>query len=305
MYDVVIIGGGPSGLTAAIYASRAGLKVLLLEKAGCGGQMAITDALENYPGFSSINGFELSVKLEEQARNFGTEIVYEEAVEIIDGDIKTVKTAENQYKAKTVIIASGANSKKLSVKGEEKFIGKGVSFCATCDAPFYKNKTAAVIGGGDSALQEAMYLAKFASSVILIHRRDKFRAAKILQDKMFAVQNISVIYDAVPEEIIGGEKIEKLILSNVKTGEKTDLKVDGVFVFIGFFPNTLFLKNIVLDENGYIITNENMKTSAAGIFACGDARKKTLRQVVTAASDGAQAAVSAQHYIEEGSGRGR
>ena len=300
MYDVIIIGGGPAGLTAAIYASRAGLKVILLEKAGCGGQMAITDALENYPGFSSINGFELSVKLEEQARNFGAEIIYEEAVEIIDGDIKTVKTAENQYNTKTVIIASGANPKKLSVKGEDKFIGRGVSFCATCDAPFYKNKTAAVIGGGDSAVQEAIYLAKFASSVTLIHRRDKFRAAKVLQDKMFAVQNISIIYDTVPEEIIGGEKIEKLIVSNVKTGEKTELKVDGVFVFVGHLPNTLFLKNIALNENGYIITDENMKTSAAGIFACGDARKKELRQVVTAASDGAQAAVSAQHYIEEG-----
>ncbi|MDR3113848.1 MAG: thioredoxin-disulfide reductase [Endomicrobium sp.] len=298
MYDVVIIGGGPSGLTAAIYASRAGLNALIIEKAGCGGQMAITDALENYPGFSSVNGFELATKLEEQARNFGAEIIYDEVVEIQDGVIKKVISANDFYETKTVIIASGANPKKTEVKGESQFIGKGVSFCATCDAPFYRNKAVAVIGGGDSAIQEAAYLAKFASFVTVLHRRDKLRAAKSLQDKMLSYSNISVMYDTVPEEICGGEKIEKVAVSNVKTGERTDLKVDGIFIFVGLTPNTLFLQNIALDENGYILTDENMKTNIAGIFACGDVRKKVLRQVVTAASDGAQAAVSAQHYLE-------
>ncbi|MDR2192699.1 MAG: thioredoxin-disulfide reductase [Endomicrobium sp.] len=299
MYDVVIIGGGPSGLTAAIYASRAGLNALIIEKAGCGGQMAITDALENYPGFSSVNGFELASKLEEQARNFGAAIIYEEVVEISDGAVKKVKTVGAQYETKTIIIASGTNAKKLGAAGEENFIGRGVSFCAVCDAPFYKNKTVAVVGGGDSAIQEAIYLSKFASSVFVLHRRDKLRAAKSLQNKMLSHQNISVIYDVAPEEICGKEKIEKFIISNVKTGEKTDLKVDGIFVFIGLTPNSAFLQYVALDENGYIIADENMKTNIAGIFACGDVRKKHLRQVVTAASDGAQAAVSALDYIEK------
>jgi thioredoxin reductase (NADPH) len=299
MYDVIIIGGGPSGLTAAIYASRAGLKALIIEKAGCGGQMAITDALENYPGFSSVNGFELAAKLEEQARNFGAKIIYDEVVEIQDGAVKKVITANDFYETKTIIIASGANPKKTRVKGEEQFIGKGVSFCATCDAPFYRNKAVVVVGGGDSAIQEASYLAKFASCVTVIHRRDNLRAAKSLQDKMLSYSNISTMYNSVLEEICGGEKIEKVIISNVKTGEKTEMKADGVFVFVGLIPNTLFLKNAALDENGYIITDENMKTNIEGIFACGDVRKKVLRQVVTAASDGAQAAVSAQRQIEE------
>jgi len=296
--DVVIIGGGPSGLTAAIYAARAGLDVLIIEKAGCGGQMAITDNLENYPGYSSVNGFELAVKLEEQARNFGAEIAYDEVVSIEDGAVKKIITVNESFEAKTVIIASGASPKKLEIKGEEKFLGRGVSFCATCDAPFYKDKKAAVVGGGDSAVQEAIYLSKFASSVTLLHRRDKLRAAKILQEKILSYSNIDIMYDTIPEEIIGGEKIEKLIVSNVKTGEKQDLAIDGVFVFIGLLPNTSFLQTLVLDEKGYIITDENMNTNTAGIFACGDARKKQLRQVVTAAADGAQAAISAQHYLE-------
>ncbi|MCL2485124.1 MAG: thioredoxin-disulfide reductase [Endomicrobia bacterium] len=304
-YDVIIIGGGPAGLSAAIYASRARLKTLIIEKAGCGGQMAITDILENYPGFNGgINGFELATKLEAQARDFGTEIVYDAVESITEAaKLKAVVTPNATYKTKTVIIAAGTKYKEMNIEGEKQFIGRGVSFCAVCDAPFYRDKTVAVIGGGDSAVQEAIYLSKFAKKVILIHRRNELRAAKILQEKMLSHQNILVIYNHTPVRIDGGETIETITVSEVNTKKTTELKVDGVFVFIGLIPNTAFVSkeadNLVLDEAGYIITDEDMKTSLPGIFACGDIRKKQLRQVVTAASDGAQAAISAQHYIEQ------
>ena len=300
IYDVVIIGGGPAGLTAAIYTARARLKTLIIEKAGCGGQMAITDLLENYPGFNGgINGFELATKLEAQARDFGAEIAYDEVLSIEDGEIKKVITANGSFETKTIIVAAGTKVKSMGIPGEEKFIGRGVSFCAVCDAPFYKEKDVLVVGGGDSALQEALYLAKFAKNVAIIHRRDQFRAAKILQERLISHKNISVMYDTVAEEIFGDSAIDYVRLSNVKTGQKHDLKVNGIFVFIGLIPNTPRDSKLRLDEAGYIITDENMNTSLAGVFACGDIRKKKLRQVVTAASDGAQAAISAQHYIEK------
>ncbi|MCA6072618.1 MAG: thioredoxin-disulfide reductase [Endomicrobium sp.] len=298
-YDVIIIGGGPSGLSAAIYASRARLKTLLIEKNGCGGQMTVTDLLENYPGFNDgINGFDLAVKLEMQARDFGTEIMYDEVTSIENGVVKKVISINGACETKTIIVAAGTSVKKMNIPGEEKFIGKGVSFCAICDAPFYKGKDVVVIGGGDSAIQEAIYLSNFAKNVIVVHRRDALRATKILQEKMASRANISVIYDSIPKEIFGNDSIEKIGITNTKTNEDKDLQVDGIFVFIGLIPNTLFLSNLTLDKNGYVITDENMNTSIPGIFACGDIRKKQLRQVVTAASDGAQAAVSAQHYIE-------
>ncbi|MCA6069577.1 MAG: thioredoxin-disulfide reductase [Endomicrobium sp.] len=298
-YDAIIIGGGPSGLSAAIYASRARLKTLLVEKNGCGGQMTVTDLLENYPGFNDgINGFDLAVKLETQARDFGTEIMYDEVTSIENGAVKKVITVNGACETKTIIVAAGTSVKKMNIPGEEKFIGRGVSFCAICDAPFYKGKDVAVIGGGDSAIQEAIYLSNFAKNVIVVHRRDTLRATKILQEKMASRANISVIYDSIPKEIFGNDSIEKIGITNTKTNEDKDLQVDGIFVFIGLIPNTLFLSNLTLDKNGYVITDENMNTSIPGIFACGDIRKKQLRQVVTAASDGAQAAVSAQHYIE-------
>ncbi|MCL2145327.1 MAG: thioredoxin-disulfide reductase [Endomicrobia bacterium] len=300
IYDVIIIGGGPAGLSAAIYASRARLKTLLIEKSGCGGQMAVTDFLENYPGFNGgINGFELAVKLEAQAKDFGAAITYDEVTGLnFAGQTKEVIAVNNKYETKTVIIAAGADVKKLGISGEDGFIGRGISFCATCDAPFFKEKDVLVVGGGDSALQESVYLAKFAKNVTLVHRRKEFRAAKILQERLLSQPNISVIYDSIPEEIIGKDSVESVKLKNVENKQTQIVKVHGVFVFIGGVPNTAFAQGLSLDAAGYIITDENMKTSAEGVFACGDIRKKQLRQVVTAASDGAQAAISAQHYIE-------
>jgi thioredoxin reductase (NADPH) len=303
IYDVIIVGGGPSGMSAAIYASRARLKTLLIEKAGCGGQIAITDHLENYPGFEEgINGFELAMKMEKQARTFGCEITYGEAsfIETDDAIKKVILSDKKEYFTKTIIIASGANFRKLGIEGEQEFIGKGVSYCATCDGPFFRNKEIAVVGGGDSALQEALYLTKFATKVNLIHRRDQFRAAKILQEKVFAEPKINIIFDSVVEKISGSLSVEQVILKNVKNNISSPLNVNGVFVFVGWLPNTKFLENtkIKLNEAGYIVTDDNMNTSIEGIFACGDVRQKILRQVVTAAGDGAIAAISAQHFIE-------
>ena len=249
MYDVIIIGGGPAGMSAAIYTARARLKTLLIEKAGCGGQIAITDHLENYPGFEEgINGFELAVKMQKQAESFGTEIVYGEVLKIDTTTQTETQTStqtaartkkvilknNKEYEAKTVIIASGANAKKSGVSGEKEFTGKGVSYCATCDGPFFKNKEIAVIGGGDSALQEALYLTKFASKVNLIHRRNEFRAAKILQEKVFKETKINIIYDSVVEEIAGNPlgSVESIKLKNVKYDAVLTLSVNGVFVFI-------------------------------------------------------------------------
>ena len=303
IYDVIIVGGGPSGMSAAIYASRARLKTLLIEKAGCGGQIAITDHLENYPGFEEgINGFDLAMKMEKQARTFGCEIAYGEAsfIETDDAIKKVILSDKKEYFTKTIIIASGANFKKLGVEGEQEFIGKGVSYCATCDGPFFRNKEIAVVGGGDSALQEALYLTKFAAKVNLIHRRDQFRAAKILQEKVFAEPKINIIFDSVVEKISGNLSVEQVTLKNVKNNISSPLSVNGVFIFVGWLPNTKFLENtkIKLNEAGYIVTDDNMNTSIEGIFACGDVRQKILRQVVTAAGDGAIAAISAQHFIE-------
>ncbi|MDR3256340.1 MAG: thioredoxin-disulfide reductase [Endomicrobium sp.] len=298
-YDVIVVGGGPAGLSAALYASRARLKTLLIEKNGCGGQMAITDLLENYPGFNEgINGFDLAVKLEKQVRDFGAKIVYDEVVSIEHGHVKKVITVNATYETRTIIIAAGTRVKEMNIPGELKFMGKGVSFCATCDAPFYRDKDILVVGGGDSAIKEAIYLSKFAKNVTIVHRRNELKATKILQERLSLYLNISVMYDTVLKEIFGEDSIEKVTVTNIKTNKNKDLKVSGVFVFIGSIPNSLFLFDITLDEVGYVITDENMNTSISGIFACGDIRKKQLRQVITAASDGAQAAVSAQHYIE-------
>ena len=301
IYDCIIIGGGPAGLTAGIYASRAKLKTLLIEKMGCGGNSAITDWIDNYPGFAEgINGFELASKFEAQARKFGLEIKYEEVEGILTrGKEKTVVTSGGKYNAKALIVASGSQFKKVNIPGEAEFIGKGVSYCATCDAPFFKDKDVAVIGGGDSAIQEAIYLTRFAKKVTIIHRRDKLRATKFLQEKILSNPKAEFAWGSVATKIVGKEKVEGIEIKNVATEKTSVIKTDGVFIFIGFTPNTAYLKDTLkLDETGCVVTDDKMKTSVEGIYACGDVRKKNLRQVVTAAGDGATAAFSVQEYLD-------
>lgn len=302
LYDVIIVGSGPAGMTAAIYTGRSLLKTLLLEKIGSGGQAALTELIENYPGFPhGINGYELSQRMEEQAKNFGTLFEYAD-VQTITKDsngIFHVSTELREFLSRTVIISSGASPKKLDIPGEEKFIGRGISFCATCDASFYKDKVVAVIGGGDSAVEEGMYLTKFASKVFIIHRRDQLRAAKIVQERAFANPKLEFLWNTVVEEVKGENFLEAIRLKNVKTGETSWLEVNGMFLYIGLLPNTEFLKDVHLDEQGYILTDDMMRTNIPGLFAAGDCRHTPLRQVITAASDGAIAAYAVEKYLEE------
>lgn len=301
-YDLVIIGGGPAGLTAGIYASRARLNVLLLEKVAPGGQVLVSDWIENYPGFpSGSSGFDLVNKMIEQAKQFGLVI---ESGQVLSLDVsETVKKVELNEKTITtlsIIIATGASPRKLGVPGEDMFIGKGVSFCATCDGPFFKDSVVAAVGGGDTAVQESIYLTKFAKKVYLIHRRDELRATKILQERVMANDKIEVLWDTVLTGIGGGlTNVEKVNVKNLKTDEEKEISVAGCFIWVGTFPNTSFLKDSVkVDKYGFIIVNQNMETSAPGVFAAGDVRNTPLRQIVTAVGDAAIAAVSAEHYIE-------
>jgi thioredoxin reductase (NADPH) len=300
--DVVIIGGGPAGLTAAIYNSRSGLNVLMIEKLAAGGQIFITSEVENYPGIDLISGPELSIAMENQAKKFGTRIEYDEVDKVEDGpgEFKTVHTVSGkQYKTYVVVISTGAKYKNIGVPGEELFRGKGVSNCATCDGAFYKNLEVAVIGGGETAVEEGEYLTRFASKVHIVHRRERLRASVSAQEKAMKNPKINFIFDSVLEEIAGVSGVDRIRISNLKTGVKSDLPVKGVFVFIGLVPNTSFLKGYVdMDEQGYVKTDASMNTSRAGVFACGDCIAKDLRQVVTAAGDGAVASYSAQHYID-------
>jgi len=303
LYDVIIIGGGPAGLTAGIYSSRARLKTLLIEKAIVGGQITITDFVENYPGFEEgISGVELSQKMQQQAKKFGTEIIQGTVLNIsVHNKIKKIILEDNQeFEAKTIIIATGAHPKPLGIEGEERFKGRGVSYCATCDGAFYKGDKVAVIGGGDSAIEEAIFLTKFAEAVYIIHRRDQLRATKIIQERAFSNPKIKIIWDSVVKKIEGGDSVTALRIKNVKTQEESIIDVQGVFIFVGYKPNTGFFESLLrLDKDNYIITDERMTTSIDGIFAAGDVRAKPLKQIVTAVGDGAIAAVSAERYIEE------
>jgi len=302
IYDTIIIGGGPAGLSAGLYASRSRMDTLIIERAKFGGQATTTDELDNYPGsIEGCTGTSLSKRMKKQAEDFGTQFVKEEVVEVeLQGDIKTIQCKKETYKAKTIIIATGAYPRLGGFKNEIELRGKGVSYCATCDADFFTDLDIAVFGGGDSAISEAIYLAKFGETVTVIHRRDELRAAKSLQEKAFKNPKIKFVWDSIIQEAKGDEILEGLVLKNVKTGELSDLRVDGCFVFVGYLPiSDLFKGMITMSERGDIITDEEMRTNIPGVYAAGDIRVKLLRQVITAAADGAIAATHAEHYIED------
>jgi len=303
IYDVVIIGAGPAGMTAAVYTSRANLSTLMLERGMPGGQMASTEEVENYPGYDHILGPDLSTKMFEHAKKFGAEYAYGDVTEIIDGEqYKVIKSGAKEYKTRTIIISTGAEYKKMGVPGEQELTGRGVSYCAVCDGAFFKDKELIVVGGGDSAVEEGMYLTRFASKVTVVHRRDKLRAQKILQDRAFANEKMNFIWNKTVKQVNGNDdqKVESLTVVDTQDGTETDLKTDGIFVYVGMLPLTKpFAALNILNENGYIETNERMETAVPGIYAAGDVREKMLRQIVTATGDGSIAAQAAQGYIEE------
>ncbi len=299
-YEVIIIGGGPAGLSAGLYSSRARLNSLLVEKGMVGGQIVSAERVDNYPGFlEGISGFNLSQLMHQQATKYGLNTIIAEATGIKLGEEqKEVKTTEGNFTAKAVIIASGSERRKLSILGEEKFTGRGVSYCATCDAAFFREVPVAVVGGGDVAITEALQLAKFAAKVTIIHRRDQLRASRILQEKAFSEPKIQFLWNAIVDEIDGEDLVRRIKLREVKTGEKSILEVAGVFISIGLKPSTDYLKRILpLDPAGHIITNDKMETKIPGIFAAGDIRHDSARQAITAAGDGATAAIFAEQFL--------
>ena len=301
-YDVAVIGGGGSGLTAALYTSRAKLSTVLFEKLTPGGQIALTDVVENYPGFpEGITGPEISMRMEEQAKKYGTEIQYEEILEIFKkGERKfELKTSGSTYEVKSIVLATGASFRMLGVPGEKELTGRGVSYCATCDGAFFKEKEIIVVGGGDSALQEGLFMTRFASKVTIVHRRDKLRASPILQERAKAHEKITFLWDTVVEKVNGAKKVESVDLKNIKTGEASQMKIDGVFVFVGHDPNTGFLKGFIeLDDKGYVKSGEGLSTSVPGVFAAGEIRAGAVKQLIAACGEGCEAALSAQAYLE-------
>jgi thioredoxin reductase (NADPH) len=301
MHDLIIIGGGPAGLTAGLYTARARLNVVLLERLAPGGQVLNTDWVENYPGFpDGISGFELVERMKTQAENFDLPIQLEEVMGLeFSPEKKIVITDKGQREAKALIIATGATPKKLGIEGEAPLTGKGVSYCATCDGPFYKDQDVVVIGGGDTALEEAIFLTRFASTIHVAHRRDELRAVKLLQDRAMAQEKIKFIWDTIPLKILGENGVEGIELKNVKTGEISRKEAQGVFIFIGTEPNADLINGIVKqDESGFVITDEKMETSVPGVFAAGDIRSKPWRQISTAVGEGATASFYAEKYVE-------
>ena len=307
IYDVIILGAGPAGLAAGLYAGRGRLSTLIIEKGQDGGQIAITDEIENYPGQipEGESGPSLIARMTEQAARFGTERVSDTIKEVeLSGDVKILKSETAEYRAKNVIIATGAHARDIGCKNEKEYRSKGVSYCATCDANFFEDFEVYVVGGGDSAVEEAMYLTKFARKVTIIHRRDELRAAKSIQEKAFANPKLEFFWDTVVEEVYGDDILQGMIVKNVKTGETRKVEADpedgmfGLFGFIGTVPNSDIFKGIIdMDERGYILTDEDMHTNIPGVFAAGDVRKKSLRQVVTAAADGAIAAIQIERSL--------
>lgn len=302
-YDVAILGGGPAGLSAAIYAARARLSTVLVEKTAPGGQVMMCETIENYPGYiGGSSGWELCSAMQQQAEKFGTEVKLTEVSRLdLAGPEKVLHAADGEeIRARTVILSPGAHPRKLGVPGETEFIGRGVSYCAVCDAAFFKGKKLIVVGGGDTAVEDSVFLTRYASSVTIVHRRDKFRAQRIIQERALANPTIRVNWDSVVRSIGGDDGgVGHVDLENVRTGEQRRLTADGVFILIGLDPNTKMLRGLVeLDDMGYILTDENMQTNIPGVFAAGDVRKKLLRQIVTACADGAIAATAAEKYIE-------
>lgn len=306
IYDVIIIGAGPAGLAAGLYASRARLKTLIIEKEKAGGQIVTTDEVANYPGsIENATGPTLIARMEEQAKEFGAEFILDTIVDAkLEGETKVLIGEKEEYQSKTVIIATGANPRAIGCPGEKELVGRGVSYCATCDAAFFEDLEVFVVGGGDTAVEEGMYLAKFARKVTIVHRRDELRAAKSIQEKAFANDRMHFMWDSTVEEIKGDGIVESMIVKNTKTGETTEIVAHeddgtfGIFPFIGFIPATKLFEGKVEMEDGYIPTDANMKTNIDGVFAAGDVRVTPLRQVVTAAADGAIAAVQAEKYID-------
>ena len=301
IYDLAILGGGPAGITAAIYASRARLNTIWIDKNFVpGGQITATYEVDNYPGMPGISGMDLGEAFGEHARKLGLEPKREKilSLENISGDIKTIHTKKNEYQARTIILAFGAEHRKLDIPGEDDLGGLGVSYCATCDGAFYKDRTAVVVGGGNAAAEDAVFLSGLCKKVYLVHRRDELRADKAIQEKVFGCENIEMVWESIPLEILGQDEVTGIKIRNVKTGEERELDTDGVFIAVGIVPNTTFVEDqLELDENGYICAGEEGITSAAGVFAAGDIRTKALRQVVTAVSDGANAVASVQKYL--------
>lgn len=298
-YDVVIIGAGPSGLTAGIYATRAGLNVAIVEKQFAGGQITSAENVENYPGFGSISGVDLSLKMLDQAENLGVKMIYDTVTKTsLKSEVKQIETANNGIiEARAVILCAGSNNRKLGIESEEKFIGRGVSYCALCDGAFYKDKSVVVVGGGNTAIGDALYLAKFAKKVYIVHRRDTFRATKAEVDRL-ENSNVEKIMDSRIVEILGDSKVEEVSIENIKTNQKSNIKVDGVFVAIGRIPQSEGIaEEVERDEYGYIIADEDMKTNIDGVFVAGDVRRKKVRQVVTAVADGAIASEMAMLYL--------
>ncbi|MCB5559874.1 thioredoxin-disulfide reductase [Anaerosalibacter bizertensis] len=307
MYDVIIIGAGPAGLSAGLYASRSRLKTLIIEKEKPGGQIVTTNEVENYPGsIENSSGPSLTARMVQQADEFGAERIIDTVLEVnLDDKIKTIKGEKNEYKAKAVIIATGAVPRPIGIPGEKELTGKGVSYCATCDGAFFTDLEVYVVGGGDAAVEEAIFLTKFARKVTIIHRRDELRAVKSIQEKAFKNEKIDFMWDSVVKEIKGDGLVSSMVVENTKTGEQTEVVADeddgmfGIFVFIGYLPATEIFEGKVNMENGYIPTDAEMRTNVDGVFAAGDCRVKTVRQVVTATGDGAIAAIQAEKYISE------
>ena len=301
-YDVVILGGGPAGLSAAIYAARGQAKTAVIDISMFGGQPSNYLELENYPALGKIGGYDMMEKFEEHADMFNIDKYPMQEIEKVDliADTKIIETKDSIFETKTVIIATGAQARKLGIKGEKEFAGRGVSYCAVCDGAFYKDKTVAVVGGGNAAVEEGAYLTKFANKVYIIHRRDSLRADKIVQQRAFNNDKVEFVFDTIPVEIKGSNNVEELVVKNVKTNEESELKVDGVFPYIGFTPNVDYINaQLKQDDAGFIITDEYMQTSVKGVYAVGDVRNTPLRQVITAASDGAIAGCFATRYLDE------